>query len=166
MRDCNDEPIRQQFDFRLLLFKTECRTAVTVQSIVKRGLLILLAGMLLAGCATNGIESRKKERAAGYAALSPEVKALVADGQIRRGMTEDAVYIAWGKPAQILQVEDAQGLRVSWIYTGGWLEETRYWYGNRRVPQTDYQPRSYVKAEIVFTNGLVESWQTLPQPVY
>ena len=166
MRDCNDEPFRQQFDFRQLLFKTECRAAGTVQFIVKRGLFVLLAGMLLMGCATNGVETRKKERAAGYAALSPEFKTLVSDGQIRRGMSEDAVYIAWGKPAQILQVEDMNGLRVSWIYTGGWLEETRYWYGNRRVPQTDYQPRSYVKAEIVFSNGVVESWQTLPQPVY
>jgi len=166
MRDCNDEPTRQQFDFRRLLFKTECHPAGTVQPIVKRGLLLLLAGLLLMSCATNGIESRKKERAAGYAALSPEIKALVSDGQIRRGMSEDAVYIAWGKPAQILQVEDMNGLRVSWIYTGGWLEETRYWYGNRRVPQTDYQPRSYVRAEIIFSKGVVESWQTLPQPVY
>jgi len=166
MRDCNDEPIRQQFDCQATLFKTECRLAGTVQFIVKRGLLLLLAGTLLTGCATNSFESRKKERAVGYAALSPEFKALVAEGQIRRGMSEDAVYIAWGKPAQILQLEDLNGLRVTWIYTGGWLEETRYWYPNRRVPQTDYQPRSYVRAEIVFSNGVVETWQMLPQPVY
>ena len=81
-------------------------------------------------------------------------------------MSEDAVYIAWGKPAQILQLEDGNGLKVTWIYTGGWLEETRYWYPHRRVPETDYQPRSHVRPDIVFVNGAVQSWQTLPQPVY
>lgn len=121
--------------------------------------------LLLTGCATSSIASRKKERAASFAALSPELKTLVSDGQIRRGMSEDAVYIAWGKPAQVLQLEDANGLSVTWIYTGGWMEETRYWYSYRRVPETDYQPRTYVRAEIIFVNGLVQSWRTLPQPV-
>ena len=127
--------------------------------------LLLFICFLFTGCATSNIETRKRERAAGYATLSPEFKALVSDGQIRRGMSEDGVYIAWGKPAQILQLEDANGLSVTWIYTGGWMEETRYWYSYRRVPQTDYQPRTYVRAEIVFVNGVVQSWQTLPQPV-
>ena len=63
----------------------------------------------------------------GFAALSPEFKALVNDGQIRSGMTPDAVYIAWGKPAQILQREDQDGVVTVWLYHGGWLEETRYW---------------------------------------
>lgn len=127
---------------------------------------LLLLGILVAGCATSSIASRKKERAAGFAALSPEFQTLVSAGQIRRGMTEDAVYIAWGRPAQVLEQEDANGHSTTWIYTGGWMEETRYWYPYRRTPQTDYQPRTYVRAEILFVNGLVDSWRTLPQPVY
>lgn len=129
---------------------------------------VLLTSLLLTGCATTTtIESRKTERAAAYAALSPEFKTLVDDGQIRKGMTEDAVYIAWGKPAQILQQENQQGPATIWLYEGGWMEETRYWTG-RRNPRLehDYQPRAYVRAEIVFVNGKVESWRTLPQPVY
>jgi len=133
---------------------------------VKPPLLLLTAALLLAGCATSTISSRKQERAAGYAALSPEFQALVSEGQIRRGMSEDAVYIAWGKPAQILHQEDQQGLATTWIYEGGWMEETRYWYRNQRTPQTDYQPRTYVRAEIIFVKGVVDSWRTLPQPVY
>ena len=131
---------------------------------MKCGFLLLLASLLLTGCATSTIESRKRERTSGFAALSPEFKSLVSDGQIRRGMSEDAVYIAWGKPAQILQREDQSGLETIWVYLGGWMEETRYWYPYRRVPETDYQPRTYVRAEIVFVNGAVSSWQTLPQP--
>jgi hypothetical protein len=133
---------------------------------VKRCLFFLLACLLLTGCATSSIESRRRERAAGFAALSPEYQTLVNDGQIRRGMPQDAVYIAWGKPAQILQREDQQGVVTIWLYHGGWMEETRYWPHYSRVPLNDYQPRTYVSAEITFVNGVVQAWRTLPQPVY
>lgn len=127
---------------------------------------MLVAGLLLAGCATTStIASRQQERAAAYAALSPEFKTLVDSGQIRKGMTEDAVYIAWGKPAQTLQKEDQNGAATIWLYEGGWMEETRYWTC-RWYPVNDYQPRVYVRAEIVFVDGKVASWRTLPQPVY
>ncbi|MSU58053.1 MAG: hypothetical protein EXS35_07725 [Pedosphaera sp.] len=135
---------------------------------MKYGLYLLLAGLLLTGCATRTtIQSRKQERATAYAALSPEFQKLVDDGQIRRGLSEDAVYIAWGKPAQILHQEDARGAVTTWLYEGGWMEETRYWTGRRSARlEHDYQPRTYVRAEIVFVKGAVESWRSLPQPVY
>ena len=133
---------------------------------MKHGFLFLLGVWLLTGCATSSIESRRRERADGFATLSPEFKSLVNDGQIRRGMTPDAVYIAWGKPAQILQREDQQGVVTVWLYQGGWLEETRYWAYSSRAPVNDYQPRTYVSAEINFVNGVVQTWRTLPKPVY
>lgn len=135
---------------------------------VKTSFAILLAGALLTGCATtNTIESRRQERAAAYAALSPELKSFVDAGQIRKGMTEDAVYIAWGKPAQALQHEDQKGAATIWLYEGGWMEETRYWIGRRHAHlEHDYQPRTYIRAEIIFVDGKVASWRTLPQPVY
>ena len=134
--------------------------------IVKQSLLLFLGIALLAGCSTTSIESRRSERLKSYSALSQECKELVNKGQIRRGMTEDAVFIAWGKPAQILQREDQQGLVTLWLYHGGWLEETRYWPHHSRAPINDYQPRTYVSAEITFVEGLVSSWRTLPQPTY
>ncbi|MEK7781011.1 MAG: hypothetical protein AAB370_05880 [Verrucomicrobiota bacterium] len=133
---------------------------------MKQGLTSLIALLLLTGCATSTIESRRRERADGFAALSPEFKTLVNEGQIRRGMTPDAVYIAWGKPAQVLQREDPQGVVLIWLYHGGWLEETRYWTHTSRVPISDYQPRTYVSAEINFVDGVVQSWRTLPKPTY
>jgi hypothetical protein len=133
---------------------------------VKQGLAFLMVILLVTGCATSTIESRRRERAAGFAALSPELQSLVNDGQIRRGMTPDAVYIAWGKPAQILQREDDQGVVTLWLYHGGWMEETRYWTHNSRAPINDYQPRTYVSAEITFVNGVVQAWGTLPMPTY
>ena len=59
------------------------------------------------------------------------------------------------------------GAATLWLYEGGWMEETRYWYGRRYSRlEHDYQPRTYVRAEIVVVNGQVVSWRTLPQPVY
>ncbi|MGH7953863.1 MAG: hypothetical protein ACREFE_18350, partial [Limisphaerales bacterium] len=55
---------------------------------------LLLSVLFLAGCVTTStIESRKKEHAAAYTALSPEFKTLVDQGRISVGMTTDAVEI-------------------------------------------------------------------------
>lgn len=130
-----------------------------------RLLWLALVGVLLgAGCATGGsLASRKKERPAAYAALTPEFRELVDQGQIKVGMNTDAVYLAWGKPAQILQQENPTGAATIWLYEGGYMEENRYWYYRRL--NYDYQPRTYVRAEIIFVRGLVQEWRTLPQPV-
>jgi len=134
---------------------------------VKTSFLLLPIILILAGCATRGtVQSRKQERANGYAALTPEFQKLVDEGRIRRGMSEDAVYIAWGKPAQIVQQEDARGVLTIWLYEGGWMEETRWWPNYSRTPVNEYQPRTYVSAELVFVKGVLESWRTLPQPTY
>lgn len=121
--------------------------------------------LVVAGCATSSIEKRKNERSAAYASLTPEMKSLVDKGQIKAGMTQDAVYMAWGAPAQILQSENQGGAATTWIYRGGYLEETRYWAGWRSPRlEHDYQPRTYVSAEIIFVDGKVKQWRTLPQP--
>lgn len=55
--------------------------------------------LLLAACST--VDSRIKERPAVYSALSRRDQALVRSGTIREGLSKDAVYIAWGAPAQV-----------------------------------------------------------------
>lgn len=130
---------------------------------------------MLAGCQSSTIESRRAERPAAYDALSPEIKALVDKGQIKVGMTEDAVFIAWGQPSQILQKESQDGKSTTWLYHSTVMEETRYWSyrevyrGNvpylERYLERTYDPRDYVKAEITFANGVVKEWRTLPRPL-
>ena len=130
-----------------------------------RASLLLFTLILITGCASsNTIQTRKQERAASYTGLSPEMKAMVDQGQIKVGMPSDAVYIAWGAPAQVLQSETPAGATTTWLYNGGWIEETRFWA--RRHLETYYQPRTYVRAEVIFVNGVVQEWRTLPQPEY
>jgi len=144
---------------------------------VKRSILLLIGCLLLVGCATSTVETRKKERQVAYNALTPEEKELVDKGQIQTGMSQDAVYIAWGPPAQILQNQaGANGVQTVWLYEGTTMQETRYWTF-RQVPSKghvfleryldrDYDPLDYVRAEIVFVGGKVASWRTLPRPTY
>jgi hypothetical protein len=131
---------------------------------VKRLLPFLLTIFILAGCATSTVESRRHERGASYAGLPADMKALVDEGRIKVGMPMDGVYIAWGAPAQVLQSENQGGAATIWLYEGGWMEENRYW--SHRSLRTDYQPRTYVRAQVVFGDGVVKEWHTLPQPAY
>ncbi|MGV3773695.1 MAG: hypothetical protein ACO1QB_12395 [Verrucomicrobiales bacterium] len=138
---------------------------------------MLLGAMLLGGCVTKStIESRRIEKGAVYASMTPAEKMLVDQGQIKIGMSADAVYIAWGPPSEVLESEDPQSGRITtWRYYGSWMEETRYWAYREtslggtdlyleRYLLSDYNPRDYVRAELLMQDGRVLSWRTLPRP--
>ena len=147
---------------------------------ISRFLLPLLAAVLLAGCATpqQKIEKRKQEKYSAYASLSPEQKAAVDKGEIVRDMPMDAVFMAWGKPNQVLTSGSEAGTFVTWVYMnvylqsylvgGGWGYSGWCYgpYGYYGGPYIDYYPVNYVSAEVIFQNGLVKSWRTLPRPGY
>jgi 3-polyprenyl-4-hydroxybenzoate decarboxylase and related decarboxylases len=56
------------------------------------------AALLLTSCGTTG--QRISQHPEIYQRLSPRDQALVSQGQIRLGMTMDAVWLAWGAPEQ------------------------------------------------------------------
>jgi hypothetical protein len=147
---------------------------MTRNSTLAAALAILLSLFAANGCAKSTIESRKEELAGAYHRLPPEMQALVDQGRIRTGMTTEAVYMAWGSPEEVLESETEQGHLVTWIYHGHWVEETRFWTYREvarrdgifleRHLESDYFPRAYIRAEIVFENGVVKQWRTLPRP--
>ena len=143
---------------------------------MKTMLQLLLLALFSASCATSNINSRKQERYSAYAALTPEQRALVDRGAIKVGLTADAVYIAWGKPSQIMATESSAGAATVWIYSGTVWREQRYWayhsyYAGRYgyvYPTAslsyDYVPVPYTSAEVVFENGVVKSWRNVTPP--
>ena len=145
---------------------------------MKFSLLILLGGLILGGCATSSVGSRKQERLGSYNSFTPEQRLAVDTGQIKIGMSEDAVYIAWGKPSQILRGESPAGAMLTWLYFGTYFEEYRGWnyYGYNHCYRgryyagpymtSDYVSRSFVRAEVRFEGGLVKEWRSLPEPRY
>jgi hypothetical protein len=131
--------------------------------------------LLFTGCKSSTVESRRAERMAAYSALPADQRALVDGGQVRVGMNQDAVYIAWGLPQQKTQAEDGKGLSETWVYHSSTLDTYNYWTFRERtdrqgrtyldrVLETDSQINSYVSAEITFAGGKVKSWRTFPTP--
>jgi hypothetical protein len=144
---------------------------------MNRRCLGLVAALLLSGCATSTIETRKQERYAAYAELPAEQKAAADSGQLKVGMPVDAVYIAWGKPSQVVAGESSKGATVTWLYYSSYLQAYPYYwsypgycYGFGHFPPPyftyDYYPRSYVRAEVIFEGNKVAEWRTLPHPGY
>src|SRR5688572_24485528 len=102
------------------------RTRVNSDKMILRSVLLLLvASILLTGCAGNKIEGRKHERAAGYADLPVAQRQLVDGGRIDSGMPTNAVYIAWGKPARAVAVT-APGT-FTWVYVCRDVQPYRAW---------------------------------------
>lgn len=141
-------------------------------------LLFMLA--FLCGCAST-IEDRKKERLSTYTQLPPETQTLVDTGQIKVGMPKDAVYIAWGKPEQVIQSESEQGRSETWVYYGSTLRPYHYYnYGHYgwggpfyhryyySLPylETDWYPQYFVSGEVTFQDDRVAHWRHLPRPPY
>jgi hypothetical protein len=137
--------------------------------------LLAVSTLFLAGCASSTVESRRTERMAAYNSLPEDQRALVDQGQVRVGMNQDAVYIAWGMPQQKTQAEDGLGLSETWVYNSSTLDTYNYWTFRERtdprgrtyldrVLETDSQINSYVSAEITYSNGKVKSWRTFPTP--
>jgi hypothetical protein len=77
----------------------------------------LLAGSLFALAACSTVDSRIQENPGAYASLSPADKQLVRSGQVREGLPQAAVYIAWGRPDRIRHGV-RQGVPFeAWVYT-------------------------------------------------
>ncbi|MEO6871695.1 MAG: hypothetical protein ABI233_05685 [Chthoniobacterales bacterium] len=79
-------------------------------------LLACLAGsaLLLSGCST--VSSRISDDHAGFEQLPPTDQALVQQGKIRGGMSQQGVYFAWGRPQQ-KAVGEIHGVPTeTWVY--------------------------------------------------
>lgn len=141
-------------------------------------LVLILAALLFSGCASNTVEKRRAQRSAAYSGLSADDKAAVDAGQVKIGMSMDAVYIAWGKPTQIARSEGPEGAFTTWLYYDTYLQSYTYWapaypyYGRGHYyspgPRLnlDYMPVPYVRREVVFEKDVVKQWRTLPAPGY
>ncbi|MEO8439417.1 MAG: hypothetical protein ABI540_04260 [Spartobacteria bacterium] len=76
---------------------------------------IATGALFLSGCSTIG--SRIDSDRATFDQLPPQEKALVSQGRISGGMSQQAVFIAWGQPQQ-KAVGMVRGVPTeTWVYT-------------------------------------------------
>lgn len=135
---------------------------------------LVCCGAILCGCATSTVEKRRAERLSAYEALPAEFQQLADAGEIKVGMPKDAVYIAWGKPDDITYSESQSGKLETWLYYGRYMKEYRYWNYHSvarsdgeylvRHLESEYNPESFLKAELTFSGGKLINWRTLPKP--
>jgi hypothetical protein len=134
---------------------------------------LLCSALLLTACAP----SRKKriaENAAYFQSLPPQQQVLIQKGNIALGMSRDAVRLALGKPARIVEGQQNGRSLQMWIYQGHqqvYLYSTGPslgCYGYDRFAWGGYGPSvahiPYVKARVQFTNGKVSAWTDSRSP--
>ena len=138
--------------------------------------LLALSAAALASCSSN-VASRVEKNAALYQSLPVEDRNYVNRGEIKKGMTKEAVFLAWGKPDRTGGGENKKGRYERWTYTtlepivnqsiyGGFgygrfhpfIGRRRGWFYQPGFgTQVDYIPRP--AAYVDFRNGRVTDWQ-------
>jgi hypothetical protein len=125
---------------------------------------ITATASVLVGCATN--QTRISQHPEMYQRLSARDQALVSQGQIRPGMSMDAVWLAWGTPDQ--KIPDNMGDRPTetWLYLRYQTPPSYgapYYYGpfdwSYIPPKFPYASRG-----ATFSNGRVVFFQYVPPP--
>lgn len=141
---------------------------------MKKLLSILAPVVLTVSCANVTPESRIQRHPEIFSSLSARDRGLVQGGMIARGMSMDAVWLAWGEPSS--KFYGAKGSQPSerWIYTssepvystsffggyGGYYGPYRYrGYGSSYGfgQEVSYVPRT--SATVEFINRKVDSWE-------
>ena len=103
---------------------------------------------------------------------------MVQQGQIRTGMDQDAVYLAWGRPDSVTKGESGGRATERWSYTGTtpvWSNQFGYAYYGRGYGRGyghcgyyggfyDYGPTityiPYTAGVVHFSNGRVSKWES------
>jgi len=124
--------------------------------------------LALTGCATPAARIQKHPEL--FSALPPADRPLVEKGIVREGMSQDAVFLAWGEPDAVRRFTRPPRRMETWIYIGTDFVPVpgyRYdWYRNRygygyRVPvyDTEYVPIRHFERSATFENGRVIGWE-------
>jgi hypothetical protein len=146
------------------------------------------SALVLSGCAT--ISTRISAHPEIYQNLSPRDQELVSQGRIREGMSQGAVFLAWGAPEQ-KGFGRMRAHRVeTWIYRATTYAYTPYpYYGASFYPGVGYyhlgrhghvhafydpfydpffyprfQPVSYPYKTVTFENDRVIAFATVTPP--
>jgi hypothetical protein len=135
---------------------------------MKKILILPLLALFVVSCASSTPAKRIEENPRRYTSLNSRHQALVESGKIENGMTSDAVYLAWGKPASQAEGQEGGKTFEKWTYTsiapiysqsfyGGRGYERRYYPYNSFGTEINFVP--YRSAWVKFLNGRVDSWQ-------
>jgi hypothetical protein len=140
---------------------------------MKKLLFALSIGLLFTSCAPSTPQTRIQQQPQKFEALGPKHRQLVEKGLIDRGMSQDAVYLAWGAPSRTFQGSKNNRLTERWDYSGSRPVYSNTFYGSygryygpyRRYgysgigwgPEVAYIP--YRIGSVWFIDNKVDSWE-------
>lgn len=136
-----------------------------------------LTAILLSSCAPSTPQARIDRNPQVFASLEKKEQQLVQQGQLSRGMSADAVKLAWGEPAERFEGSKNSRRTERWDYTGSRPIYTTnvfggygYGYGYSPYgpgrystvgfgvgPEIAYVP--YRVASVWFVSNKVDSWE-------
>ena len=87
-------------------------------------------GLWLTSCVPSTPQARIQENPRKFTALSAKQRSLIEQGQICRGMSFDAVYLAWGSPSGSFQGSQDGKNTERWDYAGSRPVQTTAFYGS------------------------------------
>ena len=136
----------------------------------------LSAGLLLVSCVSYTPQTRIQQNPRMFSSLSAKDQDLVQRGLIARGMTPDAVFLAWGKPTAVMVGSRNNKNSERWDYAGARPVYTSSFYGSYGTggyhgrggygysgfgfgmgPDVAYVPHRL--ASVWFINHTVDAWE-------
>lgn len=132
----------------------------------------------LSACAPSTPEQRIAQNPARFEALPANHQALVQQGELARGMSADAVVLAWGAPSRRYNGMSNGTSTERWDYFGsqpvynnnfgfggwggygGWNRWGGYGCGGPFM-QNDVTFIPYRRATVLFKNQRVEAWEKM-----
>ncbi len=118
-------------------------------------------------------QSRIEENPALFKSLPAKEQTLVSIGQIKEGMSQPAVFLAWGAPSAVAEGKLNGKQATRWIYSSmqpvyttppafrGYPYWGPYW-GPRHYFYPYYSDITYIPVDtgyVLFINGKVKSWE-------
>ncbi len=99
-----------------------------------------MAALVFSSCAPSTPQARIAKSPDKFAALSKKNQDLVQQGLISRGMTPDAVELAWGVPAQRFEGSKHSKSTERWDYAGSRPVYFTNYYGGYGYGYGGYGP--------------------------
>ncbi len=146
-------------------------------------LLLLALAAFSAGCATkSGAEKRIEKNPQLFGKLSDRDRELVRNGEVKEGMSQEAVFLAWGRPDRVMSGGRDGKSSEKWAYFDsqpvsnfsvgigagaihpfytnfGVHPAFGYSYGPGWGYGTDIDFVSHISRQVEFTNGKVTAWE-------
>ena len=142
---------------------------------MKTILTALSTALLLVSCVPSTPQARIQREPEKFATLSKNHQSLVQQGQISRGMSPNAVYLAWGGPSRVFQGSKNGNATERWDYAGSQPVYLTGFYGSYGGPYghhghygysglgfgwgPDVAYIPYRIASVWFLNSRVDSWE-------